>query len=322
MLATATVSLAGFSGVSTATTDDARRAQTEPLRIEDVTVDLGGATVSVSRAAMTFEDETLTFRLRGVTTRFRGRSVSLARATLTVGGVDAETFSTLRSAMVEAVSGESAVPLLAAVAAVSDEVPADASVRLNLGSLVSDGRTLADRVSVRGTVGGIVPEGAPALLAEDATLADLADLGPVRFDRLTVRRGNARFRLSEVVIERRDGSIVVSAPSGRATLPGRPLKLRDVSITLRPPADGLPPEHVEFLSRLRALARQGALTASAVRSAAAESGVTLANTVAAVRSSRATVSLGSVTERGETVLADVETGGTLAELLEILRRQL
>lgn len=313
LAATATVALGGIPGAIA----DASARQTEPLRVEDVSVTLDGLTASVGLAELTFEDGRMQFRVRDATTTGAGRSVTVDEMQVALADVSAETFSTVRAAVVEAVGSRSLSPLIAGL--LEADVSPDTTVRVSIGEAEVDGGSVVDEATATGRVGAVVPEGSQALVREGATLAEVADLGPSEWNQLTVQRGDARLVLDDVAMELDGAAFSTSAASGNADLPGRSLQLNDASMTVRPP-ETIPRPHVQFGTRLRQMAADGTLSAPATRSAAVESGVTAANTSEAVRDARFDLTLGEVTEAGETLVANFETGGTLEELLQVLRQ--
>lgn len=314
MLATATFSLGGLTGAATG----ASAQETEPLQVEDVSVEFGGVTTSIGLAELTFEDGTMLFQLSDWTMESTTRSLSIASMRVTVDDVSAEAFSTIRAGVAEAFTSQSLSPLLVSLA--EADVNPDAPVEVFAESVEVDGQLIADQITATGTVQSVVPEGTRALLDDGATLEEVAALGTSEWSQLTVQRGDAKFTLTDVVMELDGTTLSITAPEGTAELPGRSLELSDVTLNVRPP-ESIPQEHVQFASRLRQMGAEGSLSLSELRSAASESGVTAANTSEAVRDARFDLTLGEVTQEGETVVANFETSGTLAELVAVLREQ-
>lgn len=315
MLATATFSLGGLSSAAA----EASAQRTAPLEIKDVSVELGGITTSISQATFAFQDGTMRLQVQGWSMEGASRSLAIDRLRVAVDEVSAETFSAVRSAMVEAFSRRSVSPLLTVLT--DGTIPESAPVRLFVGPIRADGQTVVDQVIATGTVGGVVPEGTQQLAQKGVSLKGLTGLGPSEWGRLTIQRGNLQLALNDVVMQREGTGFSITSPGGSVELPDRTLDLTEVSMTIRPP-ETIPEEHVAFASEVRQSASQGVLSTSTIESAAAESGVTVANTSDAVQSSRFVLSLGEVTEDGETLVANFQTSGTLAELLQVLRTRL
>ncbi|WP_379793662.1 hypothetical protein [Halorussus aquaticus] len=313
-LATAAFSLGGV----VKTTRSASAQETEPLQIEDVTVSFGGVTSSVGSATFSFEDGTMQFQVSDWTMEGADKSLSIAQASVSAADVSAETYATIRGAMVESFSGRSLSPLLSTLAEV--DVNPDASVEVVVESVETDGQLVADQIAATGTVGSVVPEGTRALLRDGATLEEVAALGTAEWSELTVQRGSTEFTATDVVMERQGTGVAISAPSGSASASGRTFEFSDMSLDLMPP-ETIPAAHVEFASQVRQLAADGNLSSSAVSSAAEDAGVTAENTSEAVRNARFELSFADVTEGGETVVSDFQTSGTLAELLQVLRQR-
>lgn len=314
MLATATFSLGGLTGAATGTSAQ----ETEPLQIEDVSVSLGGVTTSIGRVQLAFQDGTMQFQVDDWTMESETRSLSIATARVVADDVSAETFSTIRAGAAEAFSSRSLSPLLVSLA--EADINPEAPVQVVAESVEVDGQLVADQVTASGTVRSVVPEGSRALVQDGASLEEVAALGTSEWSSLTVQRGDSEFTLNDVVIELEGTTVSITAPEGTAELPGRSLQLSDVTMNVRPP-ESIPQEHVAFASRLRQMAAEGSVTFSGLRSAASESGVTAANTSEAVRNARFDMTLGEVTQEGETVVSNFETSGTLAELVAVFRQQ-
>jgi hypothetical protein len=157
-------------------------------------------------------------------------------------------------------------------------------------------------------------------LQDGATLEEVATLGSSEWSTLTVQRGDAEFAANDVVMTLEGAGLSISSPGGEATVSGRSFEFSEMQLNLLPP-ETIPAPHVEFASRVRQIASEGDLTLSAIGSAAEESGVTVANTVEALRSAQFDLAFTEVTEGGEIVVQDFETSGTLAELAQLLRQQ-
>ncbi|WP_137284279.1 hypothetical protein [Halorussus salinisoli] len=311
MLATAAFSLGGVTGVAA----DASAQETEPLQVEDVSVNLGSVTASIGQATFAFEEGTMRFQVSDWSMEDASRSLSIGQAYVAADDVDAETYAAVRSGMVESVGNESLSPLLTALA--EADVSPDAPVRLFVESVEADGQLVADQITATGTVDSVVPEGSQELVQDGASLSEAAALGPSEWSRLTIQRGDAEFTANDVVMQREDAAVAISSPGGSATVSGRSFDFEEMTTTLRPP-ETIPAAHVEFASQLRELASEGSLSLSAIRSAAADSGVTVANTSEAVQNARFDLSLANVSEGGETVVSNFETSGTLSELTQVL----
>src|SRR6056297_702088 len=108
MLATATFSLGGVSSAAA----EASTQETEPLEIEDVSVELGDATAMVGRATFQYEGGTMRLQLDDWAMQAAGKPMSVGRTRIDVSDVSAETYATVRAGMVEAYDGQSLSPLL------------------------------------------------------------------------------------------------------------------------------------------------------------------------------------------------------------------
>ncbi|UPV75507.1 hypothetical protein M0R89_05425 [Halorussus limi] len=314
MLATATFSLGGVSSVAA----DASAQETEPLQIEDVSVDLGEATASVGRATFRYQNGTMRLQLNDWSMETGSKSLSIARTRVDVSDVSAETYATVRAAMVEAYEGQSLSPLLSALAE-ADVDPAS-GLQVTLGPVRSDGSLLANKVVATGTVGSVVPSGTRDLLAGGASLSALASLGASEWSELTIKRRNATLTASDVTMQLEGTTFAISSPSGTAKVSGRTFEFSDLMLNIMPP-ETIPAPHIEFLSQVRQLGAEGNLTLSAIKSAAADAGVTAANTLEALRSAQFELSFAEVTEGGEAVVSDFQTSGTLAELMQAVRQR-
>lgn len=319
ILATATASFAGLPGVSGATTDSTQN--TQPLEIENLSVSSGGVTTNIGRASFTYDsaERTAVFRLLDWTMAGQSRTLSVERAQVTVGEMAPETFAELRAAMVSGFESRSLSPLLAGAA--DADVNPNSPVSVTAEAVALDGQPVADQVVASGTVRGAVPEGTRSLLRGGATLEQLLGLGPSEWSSVTVHRGDSRLTANEVTMTLEGTTFAVTSPGGRIETPGRSLQFEDMEMDVRPP-EPIPPEHVEFASRLRQLGAQGRLTLSAMRSAAGESGVTVSNTAEAVRRAPFALRFGRVTEEGEVLFSDFETTGQLGELAQVFRGRL
>lgn len=314
VLATGTVSLGGLTGA----VSNGIAQETEPLRIEDVSVTTGNVTNSIGLAELTFQDGTMRFEVRDWTMETANRSLAIDAVQKTVSDVSAKTFSTVRAAVVDAIESRSVSPLFSSIA--EAEVNPDASVRLFVGPVEVDGQRVADEITATGTVDSVVADGTRSLLRGGPTIGEIEALGASEWSQLTIQRGDSRLVLDDVAMQLDGVMLSTTAPSGRIELPNRSLELNGVSMDLLPP-ETIPAPHVEFASRLRQLAAEESVTLSATRSAATESGVTVANTGEAVQNVRFDLSLEEVTEDDETLITNFETTGTLAELMTVLRQQ-
>ena len=314
MLTAAAVSLGGLGRVAAATTAQS----TDSLEIEDVSVSVGGTTATVGRAALTYEGGAMTVEMTDWQAEGDAGTLSIGTARATVEEVSAETYDAVRSAMVEAYEGQSVSPLLTALA--EAEVDPAAPVTVTVESVQTGDGTVVDSVTATGTVRSVVPEGTRALAAGDASLSALGTLGSSEWSELAVQRGDAELVAEDVVMAREGAALAVTSPAGRVTAAGGEFEFTEMEMTVRPP-ETIPSEHVEFASQVRQLAADGELTASAVESAASDSGVTVSNTAEAARSARVELTLAEMTEGGETVVSDFATSGTVAELLGVLGQQ-
>lgn len=309
LLATATISLAGIPGLSSAQSDD-----TDTLEVSDVTLEFGGATVTVGSASMAHQDDTLGLLGQDWTVTAEGREVSVDEAVVAVGNVDAETFAQLREGAVQSAGERSLSPALAAFA--EADLDPDAPVQARIGPITSDQGPVADQVRATGTVDSVTPENWRAFGRGEST-----ELGPVQFDTVTAQRGSVFASAENVVAEPVENAVSVTADGGTIETPNRVLEFESLDTTFRPPEEGSEP-HAQALAGLRQLAANGSLTADAIATTIAESGVTFSNTMTAVRNTQFEATVGSVTEDGQTVVQDFGTSGTLAEMAQVLQQRL
>ncbi|WP_128477047.1 hypothetical protein [Halorussus pelagicus] len=314
MLATATFSLGGVSSAAA----DASAQETDPLEIEDVSMELGEATVSVGRATFRYRDGAMRLQLDDWSVESDNASLSVGRKRVNVSDVTPETYAAVRAAMVETYEGQSLSPLLSAL--VESDLDPDSHLQVSLSSVESDGRLLADEVVATGTVGSVVPDGTRDFLSGGASLSALASLGAAEWSELRIERGDATLVADGVTMELDGTTFAIASPGGTAEVSGRSFEFSEMTLDILPP-ETLPAPHVEFASQVRQLGSEGSLTLSAVKSAAADSGVTVANTLDALGSARFELSLAEVTADGEAVVSDFRTSGTLADLSQMLRDQ-
>jgi hypothetical protein len=321
LVATATLSVAGVSGAAA----DASAQETDPLRLEDATVEYGNVTASVGLAELTYQDGTMEFRGEDWTMEAAGttdaasQSLALDAAQVTVDDVSAETYAAVRTGTVEAWEASSPSPLVDALAGA--DVDPDSSVEVVAGPVSSSDELVADEIRATGTVGGVVPEGSRELAENGGSLEGIAALGSSEWSQLTIQREDVEVVFDDVVMERDGGALSITSPSGAVDLSGRSLVLSDVEMNVYAP-ETIPEEHAEFASRLRESAADGTLTLSTAEAAAAETGVTVENTAEAVQNARFDLSIGEVTEGEETLVSNFQTSGTLEELAITLRQQL
>lgn len=313
LLATASLSLATFPGLSSADTDAS--AQTDPVQVEDVTVDLGEATLEVGSAQIAYQDGVAGVLGQDWTATVGTRSVTLDSAVLAVGNVDEETYGQLRDAAAASVGERSLSPAVSGFAAA--DLDPDSPVQLQAGPVSADGAPLVDEVTATGTVGGVTPEN-----WADFAEAPLSELGSTEFSTVTAQRGDVSVTAENVVAEPGEDTLDVTAESGTAETPSRSLAFENADATFMPPEGGFPEEHQAALDGVRELAASGSLTASELRSTVEESGVTVDNTVPAVRDVRFEATVESVTEEGETLLQNFGTSGTLEELAQVVSQRL
>lgn len=310
LLATATISLAGVPGLSSADTETA--AQTDPIQLEDATVDLGGASLYIGSAAFYYDDGAAVFEGAEWVLSNGSREIHLGGASVAVENVSAETFAAVRDAMAESYSGRSLSPLLSGLAAA--EVDPNAPMTIWAGPIATDQGTLVDEVTASGTVGSVTPEN----WAEFVAGADV-ELGAAQFDTVTLQRSGVAVTAEEVVAEPFRNALSVTSAGGTLEGPGGTLAFENLNTTFRPPAEGGEPHRVAF-ENLRRSAAEGALTLDAVGATLAESGVTVENTIEAVRNTTYEASVDSITRDGESVVENFSSSGTLAELLQMLRQ--
>lgn len=310
MFATATFSLGGVGSVAA---DD---ESTEPLQIEDVSMSIGGVTVTIGRATYKFEDGSIVYTVEDWTMEGKGRSLSIGRKRVVLQNADAETYSALRAALVKAYKSRSLSPLLDALA--TTDFNASSPLRVSLEAVEADDKLIADSVTARGTLGHVVPDGTRDLLKGGASMSHILALGASEWKQLTIQRGDSKVVANDVTMELDGTSLVVTSSGGRAHVSGRSFEFSGLKMTVLPP-ETIPAAHVEFASHVRQLAAKGHLTLSKILAAADDSGVTVANTFEALRNAQFTLSLDEVTENGETVVENFQTSGTLAELLAALK---
>lgn len=311
LLATATISLAGVPGLSSADTD---AAQTEPVQVSDVTVELGGATVAIGNAVLAYQDGAMGVLVSDSSVTAEGRELTLSEGVVAVGNVDEETYAQIREAGAQSVGERSLSPMLSAIN--STNLDPNSPVQAQFGPVTADGQTLADEVTATGTVGGVTPEN----WAEFGRGEDV-ELGAAQFDTVTIQRGSVALTAEEVVAEPFSNALSVTSAGGTVETPGRSLAFENLNTTFRPPEEGTEPHRTAF-EDVRQSAAEGALTVDAVRAALADSGVTVGNTVEAVRATTYEATVGSITEDGETLIQDSSSTGTLAELMQVVRQNL
>lgn len=314
MLATATLSLGGVSSAAA----DASTQETEPLEIEDVSAELGDATATVGRAAFRYEEGTMQLQLDDWSMQAAGTPVSVDRTRIDVSDVDSETYAAVRSAMVEAYEEQSPSPLLSAL--VDADVSADSGLTVSLGPAESRGTLLADEIVAEGTVGSVVPDGTRDLVSGGASPSALASLGAAEWSSLRIRRRDAALVADDVTMRLDGAAFVISSSSGTAELSGRTFEFSEMALNLMPP-ETIPAPHVQFATEVRQLGTEGNFSPSAIESAAADSGVTVANTLDALESAMFELSFAAVTQDGEAVVSDFQTSGTLAELMQVVREE-
>lgn len=313
LLATASLSLAGASGLSNAAADSS--AQSDPIQVRNATVDLGGATVTIGSATLAHDGDTLAFQGQEWTATADSQTVSLASVEVTVGGVDAGTYAQIRDGLTRSASGRSLSPLLSALEAV--DVDPNAPVEVRVGPITSDRAPVADEVTASGTVGGVVPENWGDWVAG----TDAADIGSMQFDAVTVQRGSVSATAENVVAEPFENAVSVTAEEGTVETPNRTLAFENLNTTFRPPEEGAEPQ-ASAIDGLQRLAANESLTVDAIRTTLTESGVTASNTVAALRNARFEATVGSVTENGQALVQNFSTSGTLSELTQLLSQRL
>jgi hypothetical protein len=245
-------------------------------------------------------------------------SLSVGRKRVVVSDASPETYATVRAAMVDAFEGKSLSPLLSGLA--TADVNPESGLRVSLSSVESDGALLADSVVATGTVGNAVPEGTRDLLTDSASLSEVAALGAANWSELRIERGDGTFVANDVTMELDGTTFAISSSGGTTEASGRSFEFSDMALNITPP-ETIPAPHVQFASKVRQLGSKGKLTLSAVKSAAADSGITVDNTLDAIRSARFDLSFAEVTEGGEAVVSDFQTSGTVAELLQTMRKK-
>lgn len=313
-LATATLSLGTIAGAATSTSAKG----TDSLRAEDVCVSLAGVTTTVGHATFEYEDGTMVLRAEDWTMDDGERSLSIAAASVSVADVSVETFATVRAGLKEGFEGRSLSPLLTALAEANARP--DSSVTVSLEAIALDGTLVADQLTATGTAGSVVPEGTRALLEDGTTLAELDALGPSEWSQLTVERGDAELTANDVSIELDGATVSITSPTGKANVSGRTFEFSGIGMTVLPP-ETISVDYVEFVSKLRQLAKSGNLTLPAVDSAVDESGVAASNTFETLLRARVILSFERVTRGSGNLITNFETSTTLAELVQVLGRQ-
>jgi long-chain acyl-CoA synthetase len=220
MVATVTLSLGGVSGAAA----DASTQETEPLRVEDASVEFGEVTASVGLAELTYQDGVMQFRVEDWTMEAAGttetaetteRSLAIDAAEATVDDVSAETYATVRAGMVEAWEARSPSPLLDALAGA--EIDPDASVEVVAGPISSDDELVADEVRATGTVESVVPEG--EFSDTIGAVGELLVTGPNVVEGYWNKSGETEAAFEEIDGERwfRTGDVVQQRPDGYLT---------------------------------------------------------------------------------------------------------
>ena len=312
LLATASLSLAGASGLSNAAADSS--AQSDPIQIQNVTVDLGGATVTIGSATLAHDNDTLVFQGQEWTATVGDRTISLGGAEVTVGSIDSETYAQIRNAMVESAHGRSLSPLLSGLQAVN--VDPSAPVEVRAGPITTDSGPVADEITATGTVGGVVPENWGDWVAGGS----VEDIGSMQFDTVTVQRGSVAMTAENVVAQPFENALSVTADGGTVEAPSRTLAFENLNTTFRPPEEGGEAQG-RAVDGLQRLAANDSLTLDAISMTLMESGVTVSNTMAALRDTRFEASVDSVTEDGQAVVQNFSTTGTLSELMQVLSQR-
>lgn len=312
LLATASLSLAGASGLSNAADSS---AESDPIRIRDATVDLGGVTVTIGSATLAHDGEMMVFEGQEWTATAGDETVSLGGAEVTVGDVDSETYARIRTAVTESSRGRSLSPLLSGLQSV--DVDPSAPVEVWVGPISSDRGPIVDELYATGDVGGVVPENWGDWVAGESR----ADVGSMQFDALTVHRGSASMTAENVVARPDENALSVTADGGTVEAPSRTLEFQNLDTTFRPPEEGGEPQG-RAIDGLQRLAANESLTIDAVDTTLTESGVTVSNTMEALRNTRFEATVESVTENGQTLVQDFGTSGTLSELSRALNQRL
>ena len=312
LLATASLSLAGASGLSNAAADSS--AQTDPIQISDVTVELGGATLTMGSVAIAYRENTLGFLGQDWTVTAGDREVSLGEAVVAVGNVDAETYAQIREAGVQSAGQSSFSPMLTALAEANFDP--NAPVQARFGPITTDRGRVADQVTATGTVGSVTPQNWEAFAAGESV-----ELGSMQFDAVNVQRGSVTMTAENVVAQPFPNALSVTADGGTVEAPSRTVEFQNLNTTFRPPEEGGEPQG-RALEGLRRLAANGSLTLDAIETTLAESGVTASNTMAALRNTRFEMSVESVTEDGQALVQDFSTSGTLSEVARMLSQRL
>lgn len=247
MLATATLSLGGVSEAVA----DASAQETDPLQGEDVSVSLGSVTASFSRATLAFEDGTMRFRGRDWTIEGTESTLTGDTVRVTVDDVSAETYSTVRAAMVETVESNSPLPLVVGLA--TADVNPDASVRVFASSVERDGQPVGDQITATGRFETVFPEDLRERAEDGRTLDGGAALGPSEWDRIAVQRGDTELVFDNVAINARPPDTDETAREARfeltsdeVTRDGETLVSNfETSGTLTELLQSLPPEDVD-----------------------------------------------------------------------------
>lgn len=312
LLATASLSLAGASGLSNAAADSS--AQSDPIGIQNATVDLGGATVTIGSATLAHDGDTLVFEGADWTATAGNETVSLGGAQVTVGNVDDETYAQIQNAMIQSVRGRSLSPLLSGLQTV--DVDPSAPVEVWAGPISSDRGPIVDEIYATGNVGGVVPENWGDWVAGGSQ----ADVGSMQFDAVTVHRGSVAMTAENVVAQPFENALSVTADGGTVEAPSRTLEFQNLNTTFRPPEEG-GEEQGRALDGLQQLAANESLTVDAISTTLMESGVTVSNTMEALRNTRFEASVESVTENGQALVQNFSTSGTLSELSQLLKQR-
>ncbi|PSP56745.1 hypothetical protein BRC82_01330 [Halobacteriales archaeon QS_1_67_19] len=268
---------------------------------------MGDVEISIGLARLSYDEgeRTSTLHVRDWQMAGPDRTLSVEKTKVHVGRIDPNTHARIRSSMADSASKRSLSPLVTTLARTESDL--NEPVRIELGPVRLGRTVVANEVTAEGTNGEIVPDGTKALVLGEGSLGDLLALPPSKWDRLTVRRGGARFDATDVTMELQGANFAVRSPAGSIELPGRSLEFEDMELDIGPP-DPVPPEHVEFAAKLSQMGLRG------IRSAAANAGVNVANTTRAIRNAPFRLRFESITEDGEQAITEFETTGRLGDL--------
>ena len=299
-----------LGGTSTAVSTSFAQ-ETSQLTVEGWSESFGGVSVSLDAGSVTYEDGTATLVGEGWTFEAAGKTVTVESTTVTVEDISEETYQQLGQALAESAEARTPLPFLSALGA--SDVSRDTPVQIDVSSVATADRTVADSVVVEGTLGGIVPDGATELDEESSVL----DLGASTFESVTVTRGSAELSVESVSVEYADQSLVVTAAAGEATTSSRSASFEEMEATVAPPAE-LSASQSAFVDAVLEQASGDVPTIGAVLDALEQSDVDAAALRSFVADAQVEVGFASVSRSGTDASRQLSISGTVAEFADLL----